>query len=177
MTYPCLLLLLGLVVLEGGLLVPSSPENSGGQSAGYSAGVLGLLPYVIQGGNPSLRLEHGSIPCVLLRLRNGVPEFAETTLLALARRESHEWRRLQGELRLREAVAPLVGGVPGDDGLNSIWPFWQEVLLEAAAGETIVIYPVPREISEEMTRLQNETEDGTGSTPGFILACVPARVN
>lgn len=137
----------------------------------------GILPYVVEGGNPSLRVEYAGVPCVLLRQYEGAHQFCVTSLLALARREGHTWEPLEDPCQIRGIVASWSEGVLEPDEFNALWETWRQAFIDGATEQPHVIYRIPDRVLEGFSTLEITTADSdTVRLLRFQLAFVPASV-
>ncbi|MCK7506566.1 MAG: hypothetical protein MZV70_22570 [Desulfobacterales bacterium] len=137
----------------------------------------GILPYVVEGGNPSLRVEYSGVPCVLLRNHDGATQYAVTVLLALARREGHNWEPLDGPDQIREIVSSWSEGVLEPDEFNALWETWRQTFIDAPLQGPHVIYRIPGRVLDDFAGIEATTDRGdTVEIHRFQLAFVPASV-
>lgn len=137
----------------------------------------GILPYVVEGGNPSLRIEYSGVPCVLIRYHEGAAQYAVTSLLALGRREGHTWEPLESPDRIRETVSSWSEGILEPDEFNALWVTWQQTFIDASVHEPHVIYRIPDRVLDDFATLEATTAgDDTVDILRFQLAFVPASV-
>lgn len=137
----------------------------------------GILPYIVEGGNPSLRVEYSGVSCVLLRNHEGVSQFAVTALLALARREGHNWEPLENPDQIREIVWSWSEGVLGPDEFNALWETWEQTFASATVHEPHVIYRIPEGVLDDLATIEVTTDgNDTVEILRFQLAYVPASV-
>ncbi len=137
----------------------------------------GLLPYVVEGGNPSLRVEYSGVPCVLLRYHEGATQYAETALLALAGREGHTWEPLDSPDQIREIVSSWSEGVLEPDEFNALWVTWQQTFMDAPFQGPHVIYRIPGRVLDDIATIEATTDgNDTVEVLRFQLAFVPATV-
>lgn len=136
-----------------------------------------ILPYFVQGGNPSLRVEYSGVPCVLLRCHDGAPQFSVTALLALARREGHTWEPLDNPDQIREIVSSWSEGVLEPDEFDALWGTWEQTFTSASVHEPHVIYRIPERVLDDFATIEATTDrDDTVEIMRFQLAFVPASV-
>lgn len=137
----------------------------------------GVLPYVAEGGNPSLRVEFSGTPCVLLRNHEGATQYAVTALLALARREGHNWEPLDSSDQLREILSSWSEGALEPDEFNALWETWRQTFIDAPLQGPHVIYRIPERVLDDFATLE-VTADGNETVEilRFQLAFVPASV-
>ncbi|MFO7626276.1 MAG: hypothetical protein R6V62_03335 [Candidatus Fermentibacteraceae bacterium] len=137
----------------------------------------GILPYVVEGGNPSLRVEFSGVPCVLLRYHEGAAQYAVTALLALARREGHTWEPLDNPDQIRGIVSSWSDGVLEPDEFNALWVTWRQTFTEAPLQGPHVIYRIPGRVLDDFATLEATTDgNDTVEIHRFQLAFVPASV-
>jgi len=137
----------------------------------------GILPYVVEGGNPSLRVEFSGVPCVLLRYHEGEPQFAVTTLLALAGRAGHHWEPMDSPDRIRGIVASWSEGVLEPDEFNALWTTWGQTFTDTPLQGPHVIYMIPRRVLDDFATIEVTTDnDDAVGILRFQLAFVPASV-
>lgn len=137
----------------------------------------GILPYVVEGGNPSLRVEYAGVPCVLLRYREGALQLSETSLLALARRDGHTWETIETPDRIREALSRWSEGVLEPDEFNALWETWRQAFTDAPLQGPHVVYRIPERVLDGFAALEVSTDGGEPvDILRFQLAFVPASV-
>ena len=124
-----------------------------------------------------MRVEYSGVPCVLLRNHEGVSQFAVTSLLALARREGHDWEPLGNPDQLREIVSSWSEGVLEPDEFDALWETWEQTFTSATVGEPHVIYRIPKSVLDDIATIEATTDrDDTVEVLRFQLAFVPASV-
>lgn len=137
----------------------------------HSLGYPGLLPYLFQGGNRSLRVEYGETPCLVISSENGVTRISETSLLPLTRREALDWRILDSPGTLRETLKGWSTTLHCDPDL---WSTWEDVFIGLSSTEPHVIYRVPGRVMDDLVEIRVEAANDDATVLRFHLACVPA---